>query len=63
MRLTSKRLCQPEPSKFCETYDFYQFPDPKLFRTVLAKAIAKLPIMTSWHYSVVGESLSGEEPY
>jgi hypothetical protein len=27
-----------------------------LFRTVLAKAIAKLPIMTSWHFSVVGES-------
>jgi hypothetical protein len=57
MRLTSKRLCQPE------TYDFYQFPYPMLFRTVLAKAIAKLPIMTSWHCSVVGESLSGEEPY
>ena len=44
MRLASKRLWQPEPSKFCETYDFYQFPDPMLFRTVLAKAIAKLPI-------------------
>ena len=34
-----------------------------LFRTVLAKAIAKLPIMTSWHCSVVGEALSGEAPY
>jgi hypothetical protein len=51
---------KPEPSKFCKTYDFYQFPDPMLFRTVLAKAIAKLPIMTSWHCFVVGEALSGE---
>ena len=58
-----KTTLAAEPSKFCETYDFYQFPDPMLFRTVLAKAIAKLPIMTSWHCSVVGESLSGEEPY
>jgi hypothetical protein len=54
---------KPEPSKFCETYDFYQFPHPMLFRTVLAKAIAKFPIMTSWHRYVVGEALSGEAPY
>ena len=49
-------------SKFREIYGFYQFPDPILFRILLAKAICEIA-----HYDLMaprrrGKALSGRAP-